>query len=485
MSVKVPSILIIDDEPLMRLSMVDALKELGYQVASAANGAEGRDCLTRGTFDIMITDLRLPGGDGLALLQACKQRSPKTEVIVITAHGSAETAIEAMKLGAYDYITKPFSMEELLLIVERVTKVLALRAEPSERREPIDESFSFHGVVSANPAMKKVIDTVRAVASSDVPVLLVGEAGTGKELLAHAIHRSSPRRDQALIKVSCALLPGAEIEAEIFGREREPDEHRTGSRQRRSRIELAHKGTLFLDEVMRVPLQVQARLLRTLSGGKGGRKGQSESLKADVRLICSTEHDPALAVQEGVLLSELHEWLAIRAIALPPLRERKEDILPIAGRLLQEKADRARKLFKRFSSSAESLLARYSFPGNVRELESVIDRAVLLGRPHDEVQPWDLCGFQPCPYLGGSPQAECAFCREGVGPSDSSQGRKDPLALARDEFERQYILSVLEQVGGGRQEAAKILGISRKALWEKCKKYGIAKGKDDDERDAE
>jgi len=469
--VKAPSILIIDDEPLMRLSMLDALKAVGYEVRAAATGQEGHDLLSKNTFDIVITDLRLPGSDGLALLQACKQRSPRSEVIVITAHGSVETAVEAMKLGAYDYITKPFAMDELLLIVDRVTKVLALRQENLQLREELEGKFSFEGILGKNDRMREVLEKIQLVAATDSTVLIVGESGTGKELVANAIHRNSPRRDHALIKVSCAALPETLLEAELFGHEKGAF---TGAlKQRRGRFELAHKGTLFLDEIGEISPVVQVKLLRVLQERQFERVGGGETIEVDVRLVCATQKDLKKEVQQGRFREDLYYRLNVVPVVLPPLRERREDILMIGEHMLQARSMKSNKPLKGFAPKAQDVLLRYSFPGNVRELENMIERAVALGRPQEEVQPWDLCGFSVCPYLGGTPQESCGFCSEGLTGKRAANAALDSLASAREGFEKDYILTVLERVGGSRTEASRLLGLSRKALWEKCKRYGI------------
>ncbi len=472
---KAPSILIVDDEPLMRLSMVDALKEVGYEVRAAATGTEGAEHFDKQPVDVLITDLRLPGTDGLELLQRCKQRSPRTEVILITAHGSVETAVEAMKRGAYDYITKPFSMDELLLIVERVAKVMALRQENIQLREELEGRFSFEGILGKNERMREVLDKVKLVATTDSTVLIFGESGTGKELIANAIHRHSPRHDQAMIKVSCAALPETLLEAELFGHEKGAF---TGAlRQRRGRFELAHKGTLFLDEIGEISPVVQVKLLRVLQERQFERVGGTETIEVDVRLVCATQKDLKKEVQAGRFREDLFYRLHVVPILLPPLRERREDALLIAEHMLHQRASRASKALKGFSQSAQELLLRYSFPGNVRELENMIERAVALGRHEHEIQPWDLCGFPSCPFLGGPPQETCGFCSEGLCGKTTPAPTEETLSAARDRFERQFILSILERVGGSRMDAAKLLGLSRKALWEKCKRYGIPPGK--------
>ncbi len=473
------TILIIDDEPLIRLSMMDALKAVGYEVRAAATGQEGLDLLKKESFDIVVTDLRLPGADGLDVLQACKQRSPRTEVIVITAHGSVETAVEAMKRGAYDYITKPFLMDELLLIVDRVTKVLALRQENLLLREELEGKFSFQGILGKNERMRDVLEKIKLVSGSDSPVLIVGESGTGKELVANAIHRNSARRDNALVKVSCAALPEDLLAAELFGSEKGAV---AGSvRQRRGRFELAHKGTLFLDEIGSLPPVAQGKLLGVLQEHQFERVGGSHAIEVDVRLVCATQKDLSKEVQAGRFREDLFLRLNVVPVLLPPLRERREDIMIIAEFLLQSRASRATKNLKGFSQPAQELLLRYSFPGNVRELETMVERAVTLCRDHEEVLGWQLCGFSSCPFLGGALQDACGFCREGLSAKGerASEGVPDSLAQAREQFERQHILSVLERVQGSRTEAAKVLGMSRKALWEKCKRYGISSGKPD------
>jgi DNA-binding NtrC family response regulator len=475
------SILIIDDEPLMRLSMTDALKEVGYEVRSAATGQEGLDRLNQTTFDIVITDLRLPGVDGLDLLQACKQRSPRTEVILITAHGSVEAAVEAMKRGAYDFIMKPFSMEELLLIVDRVGKVLMLRRENVQLREELEGKFSFEGLLGRNNRMREVLEKVKLVSATDSTVLIVGESGTGKELVANAIHRNSPRRDQALIKISCAALPETLLEAELFGHEKGAF---TGAlRQRRGRFELAHKGTLFLDEIGEISPVVQVKLLRVLQERQFERVGGNETIEVDVRLVCATQKDLKKEVLQGRFREDLYYRLNVVPIVLPPLRERREDLMMLAEHLLHERCERLNKPLKGFSQNAQEMLLRYSFPGNVRELENLIERAVALSRPNEEVQAWTLCGFAACPYLGGTPQEDCPFCSEGVIGKPARSADVESLTIARERFERQYIVSVLGRVQGSRTVASRILGVSRKALWEKCKRYGIPSDKNNGEDD--
>lgn len=466
------SILIIDDEPLMRLSMLDALKAVGYEVRDVSTGNEGIEKIREGQFDLIITDLRLPGSDGLQILKECKEHSPSTEVIVITAYGSVDTAVHAMKCGAYDYITKPFSMDELLLVVERVSRLAALRQENQELREELEGKFSFEGIVGKNHRMRAVLEKIKLVSATDSTVLIVGESGTGKELIANAIHNYSPRRKHGLIKVSCAALPETLLEAELFGHEKGAF---TGAvKQRRGRFELAHQGTLFLDEIGEISPVVQIKLLRVLQERQFERVGGNETIEVDVRLVCATQKDLKKEVEQGRFREDLYYRLNVVPVQLPPLRERKDDVLLIADHFLQMLATRMNQPFKKFSRQAREVLMRYSFPGNVRELENTLERAVALAQHSEEIQAWDLCGQGSCPYSGGQPHDGCGFCMEFHTEKGERRGAGETMAAARERFERAHILEILNQTHWSKTMAAKVLGLSRKALWEKCKRYGIS-----------
>jgi DNA-binding NtrC family response regulator len=475
-----PHVLVIDDEPLMRISIADALKAEGCLVKVAATGLEGVELIKKEPFEIVISDLRLPGMDGLQILQTCKEVSPRTGVIVITAHGSVETAVGAMKIGAYDYVTKPFSMDELLLIVKRLVKVLELEDENRSLREELEGRFSFKGLIGKNDKMREVLEKIKLVAPTDSTILIVGESGTGKELVANAIHHNSARREGAFIKVSCAALPETLLETELFGHERGAF---TGAlRQRKGRFELAHRGTLFLDEIGEISPVVQVKLLRVLQERQFERVGGTETIEVDVRLICATQRDLKKEVQAGRFREDLYYRLSVVPVYLPSLRERKEDVLVLANHFLDVFANRMGKRPQGLSQRSKELVLRYSFPGNVRELENTLERAVTLSHESEEIQPWDLCGFPACPYLGGPPQPTCGFCSEGVPQAGGEKAASvESLADAREQFEKQYILKALERTKDNKTEAARILGMSRKALWEKCKRYGISKGANGEE----
>ncbi|HJR76726.1 MAG TPA: sigma-54 dependent transcriptional regulator [Nitrospiraceae bacterium] len=469
-------LLIIDDEPLMRLSMMDALAGVGCEVAAASTGTEGIHILGQRQFDVVITDLRLPGADGLAVLKACKERNPNTEVILITAHGSVDTAMGAMKLGAYDYITKPFQMEELLLIVERVGKMFTLRRDTADVEEASEDRVGFGGLIGRNTRMRAVLERIRAIAAGHSSVLIEGESGTGKELVANALHMNSARKDFALVKVTCGTLPEDRFESEVFGHEK--GAFPGAVRLRRGRVELASRGTLFLDEIDESPPGVQAKLLRLVRERRFERTGGTDMLEVDVRLVCATRKDLEKEASAGRFNRELFNQLSEARIMVPALRERPEDILMIAESLAQVCGTKLHKNVKGFSPTAGDLLPRYSFPGNVRELKQMVERAAARVQDGEPIQSWDLCGNQSCPYLGGTPQENCGFCREGltvdtVGLRASSAMPRASLAEAREQFERSYIMAALDQAQGNAAEAGHTLGLSTKALREKCADYGI------------
>lgn len=405
-------VLIIDDEPLMRLSMVDALEGVGCEVTAAATGTEGIHALKKRAFDMVITDLRLPGADGLAVLKACKERDPNTEVILITAHGSVDTAVGAIKLGAFDYITKPFQMDELLLIVERVGKMFELRRDTVRLDAALEEGFSFGGIIGRDKRMRAVLDQITLIAAADSTVLIMGESGTGKELAANAIHLHSARKDHAFIKISCAALSEDRLESELFGHEK--GAFPGAIRQRRSRFELANKGTVFLDEIAEVSARLQNKLLGFLQARRFTRVGGLDQVEVDVRVICATRKDLQAEVSAGRFNEEFFSRLQAAQIIMPALRERPGDIIMIAQAVSQDRCAQLGKHLHGFAPAAKELLDRYSFSGNVRELETMVAQAVERAQDGEAIEPWDLCGHRRCPYLGGPIRETCGFCREGL-----------------------------------------------------------------------
>ncbi len=456
---KIPDILIIDDEPLMRISISDALKVEGYNVMSAETGGEGLKSIKDNSYDVVITDLRLPEVDGVQILKSCKQISPRTKVLMITAYGSVDTAVEAMKIGAYDYITKPFSMDELILTVKRLIALRDLEDENIYLKEKIEERYEFSGIIGKSDKMKDIFEKIEIIAPTDTTVLITGESGTGKELVANAIHYNSPRKNEAFIKVSCAALPETLLEAELFGHERGAF---TGAlKQKKGRFELAHKGTLFLDEIGEINQTVQVKLLRVLQEREFERLGGTSTINVDVRIIGATQRDLKKEVQKGSFREDLYYRLNVVPVHLPPLRDRKEDILLLTEHFLNMYSKHMNKPMRGISIEAREFILKYDFPGNIRELENAVKRALTLSRDK-EIQPWDL------------PEDMCTICREGSKMGEMLS-YSEPLPTAMSLFEKQYISKVLEETKGNKTLASKLLGISRKTLWEKCKLYGLLK----------
>jgi DNA-binding NtrC family response regulator len=455
----------------MRISISDALADDGYRVDQTGLGMEGVAILKEGGVDIVITDLMLPDTDGLEVLKSCKRYSPETMVILITAHGSVDTAVEAMKHGAYDYVTKPFAMEELLLMIDRVVRLKSLERENMELKRQMEGRYDFSGIISRSEVMRGVLEKVKIVSQTESTVLILGDNGTGKELVANAVHYNSPRKDGPFVKISCAALPETLLEAELFGYEQ--GAFTGATRQRKGRFELADSGTIFLDEIGELTPAIQVKLLRVLQEKEIDRLGSSETLSVDVRIICATQRDLREEVRKGRFREDLYYRLNVVPIMLPTLKERRGDILLLANHFLNIFSEQNRKPVKNFSTEAQEYLLKHPFPGNVRELENAVERAVVLSRG-EEIQPWDLCeelgtdlGAAPGGMDGAMPGAMPGAIDDTGGPHRLSKATKD--------FERRYIIKVLEETKGNKSLAAKLLGVSRKTLWEKCKMLDIIK----------
>ena len=453
----VPKMLIIDDEPLMRITLQDSLVGEGYEVVAAETGRKGVDLLRKNQWDIIITDLKLPDLEGIEILKEAKFLNPSTEVILITAYGSIDSAVSAMKEGASDYLTKPFSMDELLLIIKRLLRMKQLEEENLSLKKRVEERYGLEGLVGKSPQMLKIYDLIETVAQTDTTVLVNGENGTGKELVANAIHLQSPRKNGPFIKVNCAALPETLLETELFGHERGAF---TGAiRQRKGRFELANGGTLFLDEVGEIFPAVQVKLLRVLQERQFERVGGNETLAVDVRLICATQRDLKEEIRKGNFREDLYYRLNVVPITLPPLRERREDILLLAEHFVDKFSKKMGKEIAGLSEEGKALLLRYPFPGNIRELENMLERAIALIKGKI-IQPEDLPD-EVC----GQPSSIQDVCKRIRGSK--------PLASATKLFEKEYIQSVLEKTKGKKGQAADMLGISRKTLWEKIKELEI------------
>jgi len=440
-------VLLVDDEPLMRIPLRDALEAAGYRVVAVDQGERAVAQLAAEEFDVAVVDLRLPGMDGLAVLREVRRLGRDLDVIVITAYGTVDRAVEAMKLGARDFLEKPFETATLLGLVERYGRLRQATRDGAALRR--FGAGGCCGLVGASRPMLEVFSFIEAVADTDATILIQGETGTGKELVAGAIHARSPRRDGPLIKVNCGGVPEALFESELFGHERGAF---TGAdRRRKGRFELAAGGTLFLDEIEETPLSAQVKLLRALQEREIERLGGMETIKVDVRIVAATKRGLRGVVEEGRFREDLFYRLNVLPVTLPPLRTRRDDIPLLAVHFLTTVAAEMGRPVRQVSPAALDLLARYDYPGNVRELRNLVARAVALC-PGPVLEPVHLA-----PELHPAPAAAAAPAR---------------LADALRDAEAQRIDEALAQAGGHRGRAAEILGISRKTLWEKLKRRG-------------
>jgi DNA-binding NtrC family response regulator len=445
-------VLLVEDEPILRLTLGNDLTEEGYEVTCTPDGAEGLHLLETQSFDVALLDLKLPKVDGLRLLHSFKTANPQGLAIMMTAYGTIQSAVAAMKAGATDYLLKPFPSEDLLTLLRGLLAHRGSLAEEKEGREGPGRIRRFGELIYASAPMARIADLLATVARSDATVLIQGETGTGKELAARAIHRESERHAYPLVAVACAAIPETLLEAELFGHEKGAF---TGAiRERKGRFELAHRGSVFLDEVADLGPAVQAKLLRVLQEKEFERVGGTQTIKVDVRVISATRKRLEDEVLAGRLREDLFYRLKVIPVVLPALRERKEDILPLAEHFLEKYARPLGKEIRGISPEACRHLLAYHWPGNVRELEASIQRAVTLTK-------------NPVLTADDIPL-------EGISaPSDQVGVPAQPLMNAIRETERRYLQEVLRSVGGQRQKAAEILGISRKTLWKKLKQLGL------------
>ncbi len=444
-------ILIVDDEASQRELLEMVLVEEGYTVETAGSGEEAVGKVQENFYNIVILDLKMAGIGGLEALKHIKEISQAIQVLIVTAYASVDSAVDAMRSGALNYLTKPVDLDELRVLVEKTMEVSDLAVENESLRAQLTSSLQISDIIGNSPKIMEIFETIKIVAPTDATVLILGESGTGKELVADAIHRNSPRTSNPLIKVNCAALPESLLESELFGHEKGSF---TGAVARREgRFKLADGGTLFLDEIGEMSFVLQAKLLRVIQDKTFERVGGTETMAVDVRLIVATNKDLDNEVKEGRFREDLYYRLNVFPITLPPLRERREDIPILAEHFLNIISRRNRKRIRGFSPSAMDLLMRNQWKGNVRELENVVERAVIMARG-DLVQPEDL----PANLRQGEPEEPV-----GVTP-----GR--PLS----EVEKEAIIRTLELTGGNRTEAAKLLGIGRRTLQYKLKEYRLS-----------
>jgi len=446
------TILITDDDTAHRTMLKVNLAGLGYRLLEAADGDEVLPLLDEHQVDLILLDMKMARMDGLETLTALAGSGYKVPVIVITAFSSVESAVEAMKRGAFDYVTKPVDIDELAIAVNKALDFHRLHEENEQLKERLHERFAFGNIIGKSPVMREMFSTLALVAPSDATVLLTGESGTGKELVANALHENSSRRDFPFIKVNCAALHDNLLESELFGHEK--GAFTGASDQRKGRFELAHKGTLFLDEIGDMSLQTQAKILRVLQEGEFERLGGSRTIRADVRLVAATHKDLQAMVGEGTFRQDLYFRLAVVPIALPPLRERSVDIPELANYFLAKYARKNSKDIKGFYPDVLNTFVRYPWPGNIRELENTVERAVILC-PGEKISLRELPG--------------------NLLPADvrSSPPPRPEAGLTLRAMERELIRSTLAHTEGNRSRTAKILGVARQTLLNKIKEYEL------------
>ncbi len=455
-------ILIAEDQDSVREGLKNALGESGHSVTGINDGLKALDELKGKTYDILITDIRMPGMDGMELLKAAKKLNPDTYVIVITAFGSVETAVAAMKAGAYDYINKPFSIDEMELLIKSIEDKRRVVEEREFLREEIKTQYNRH-IIGNSPMMKEIYATVDKVANSDSAVLIRGESGTGKELIAGAIHYKSARRDKLLVRVSCAALSESLLESELFGHEKGAF---TGAISRRKgRFELADGGTLFLDDIGDISPSIQVKLLRVLQEKEFERVGGTETLKVDVRIVSATHKDLEEAIKRGEFREDLYYRLNVVFIYLPPLRERKEDIPLLANFFLTKYGRKSNSSMKKLIPQSNEALMSYNWRGNVRELENVIERAVVLVGDEEEVGPEHL-------LLPVSNPKPMKIIEVKEAPLEIMPKGMDLRSMLQD-WEKEQLIDILNRTDWVQTKAAKVLGIPRTSLRYKMKKLGI------------
>jgi DNA-binding NtrC family response regulator len=445
-------ILIVDDEESMREFLTAVLSKEGYSVQAVESGKEALEVLGTDTFALLISDLRMPEMSGLELVALARKRHPQLSVVVITAFASLESAIEALRLGASDYIMKPFQVDEILLVVAKAFEQRDLRRENQTLREQLGQKAENLNIIAESPQMQKILEVVKRVGPSDATVLITGESGTGKELVAQAIHAYSLRKDAPFVTINCGALPDTLLESELFG-------HMRGSftgavRDKEGLFRVASKGTLFLDEIAEMSPALQVKLLRALQEREILPIGATKPVKVDVRVIAATNADIDRKQKAGEFRSDLYYRLAVIPVHLTPLREREKDIPALIQYFLEHACKRNGLVPKRVSPDVMKLLLAYPWPGNVRELENTIERAVIL-TDSDTVLPDALPGK--------------------IHAAESSSFRWQPeyASMTLEEVERDYLLQVLQETGWQKRRASEILGIDPSTIYRKLQRYGI------------
>jgi two-component system response regulator HydG len=441
-------VLVIDDEKLHAEAVAESLQRVGYECTVVHSGSQGAKRIEDEDFDVVLTDLRMEDLDGLAILRKVKQVSPGTEVMVITGHGDVKTAVEAIKQGAANYLTKPIDLGELRAMVDKAAERLRLARANRELERRLDERFGFEGVIGNSPKMHEVIDRLRNIAPTSAAVLIQGETGTGKELVAKAIHTNSPRKNKPFVAMNCTALNENLLDDELFGHD--PGAFTGADRLRKGRFEHANGGTLFLDEVGDMPLPLQAKLLRVLENGEVFRIGSNEPIRVNVRLLSATNREPEAAVAAGTFRQDLYYRLKVVTLRLPALRERREDIPLLAAHFIKELNERHGKHVTSITEPLRKAMAAYEWPGNVRELRNNIESMVV--QDQDGV-------------LGLDDLQEEDTLRRFAQPDHKVSGPADLVGRPLTEVERYYVEQALDLTQGNREEAARLLGIGERTLY--------------------
>jgi DNA-binding NtrC family response regulator len=439
---KKTTILVADDERIVRESLRDWLENVGYKVAIAESGEEALRIIKQKKIKIMLADLIMPGIDGIELMKEAKKIAPTIATVIITAYGSVQTAISAIKEGAHDYIEKPFCPEKVELLINNLVEHQNLIEENISLRRKIEDRYNFEGIIAKSPKMLKIFELIKTVAPTSATILIIGKTGTGKEVIARAIHQQSPRRNKPFIATSCASLPESLLESEIFGHEKGSF---TGAVERKKgKFEAGDQGTLFLDEIGEINANTQIHLLRALEEKKITRVGGNEEIDVDVRVIAATNRNLKTMVKQEKFREDLYYRLNVVTIDLPTLKDRREDILPLAEHFLKKYSVENNKNIKNLSPEVVEFMLNYSWPGNVRELENMIERGVILSK-------------NKAINLAEIPQ-------DVIHPTPA-EGRTVEAVM------KNHIINVLEETKGNISEAAKILGVQRMTLYNKLKKY--------------
>jgi DNA-binding NtrC family response regulator len=434
-------ILIADDDTNLRMVLKNELTDAGFDVSDADNGKKTIDMLKKDEYDVLILDLNMPGFHGIDVLKKAKKLDIATETIILTAHATVSSAVEAMKLGAYDFITKPFQMDELIAIAEKAFEKKNLIRENLLLKSHIKRQSTAQSIITKNPRMLELLETVKKVSSSDLPILISGESGVGKELIAKTLHNASNRSEGPFIAINCGAIPETMLESELFGHEK--GAFTSAHAQKLGLLEIANHGTLFLDEIAELSAQLQGKLLRVIESGSFFRVGGVREITVYVRFVSATNKDIKKEVEAGTFRADLYYRISALSFHIPPLRERREDIPLLVDHIVTNHTNLKNK---HLSKKAIKVLAEYDWPGNVRELQNVLYRALFLAKK-DVIEPADL-------------------------PFDMI-AKHDNLTARLEDIEREHIIKVLKEAGGQKGKAAEILGVNPKTLYRKLAHYGI------------